>query len=559
MASVSRAGQENDAAIGLPAHHRGWHIAGLLAALAVATTVVLHVRGFAGAFLSDDFGYLHVIAHADREQLLAKWVFTRFVEPLGAGNFAYRPIAAITWAIDWRVFGAWAAGWRMHSLALHLANAALVYCIASRWIFGRMRLHGAAMLPAVLFAVFPFAGETTFWPAARADVLAALFSLLFLATLDGGPRVAGVYRQAIRVTFVCAALLSKESALPLAGVALLVDLALRASREGPPSRSQFAAYLRFATLDLTPSWLAFAAYIAWRSVLFGTPLKVYPQSTLPGNPGEYLERLASYGGLFARQPGIDPPWLWALVAGLLMALLVGVVIASRDGYQRAVPLVLACALSALGYVLAPALLSGVDPQVSDGGRNLYVAWLYVALGAGLAATLTRISLATGVAAIGWMLVAQAGSLSQWQNAALQMRVLLGAIPSFGKQLGDDQYALLLVPDHIGVALFARNAEGAIVDWPIQTQEYLTVMAGMTEFDIAGWREHFVDGSIARLKHANSFDMSRFAGVFCWSASGTGFTQVAPAARVGDFDAWVSALYKRVASSNCMRGSLGEQR
>jgi len=560
MASVSRAGQENDAAIGLPAHHWGWHIAGLLAALAVATTVVLHVRGFAGAFLSDDFGYLHVIAHADREQLLAKWVFTRFVEPLGAGNFAYRPIAAITWAIDWRVFGTWAAGWRMHSLALHLANAALVYCIASRWIFGRMRLHGAAMLPAVLFAVFPFAGETTFWPAARADVLAALFSLLFLATLDGGPRVAGVYRQAIRVTLVCAALLSKESALPLAGVALLVDLALRASREGPPSRSQFAAYLRFATLDLTPSWLAFAAYIAWRSVLFGTPLKVYPRSTLPANPGEYLERLASYGGLFARQPGIDPPWLWALVAGLLiLALLVGVVIASRDRYQRAVPLVLACALSALGYVLAPALLSGVDPQVSDGGRNLYVAWLYVSLGAGLAATLTRISLATGVAAIGWMLVAQAGSLSQWQNAALQMRVLLGAIPSFGKQLGDDQYALLLVPDHIGVALFARNAEGAIVDWPIQTQEYLTVMAGMTEFDIPGWREHFVDGSIARLKHANSFDMSRFAGVFCWSASGTGFTQVAPAGRVGDFDAWVSALYKRVASSNCMRGSLGEQR
>ncbi len=560
MASVSRAGQENDAAIGLPAHHRGWHIAGLLAALAVATTVVLHVRGFAGAFLSDDFGYLHVIAHADREQLLAKWVFTRFVEPLGAGNFAYRPIAAVTWAIDWRVFGAWAAGWRMHSLALHLANAALVYCIASRWIFGRMRLHGAAMLPAVLFAVFPFAGETTFWPAARADVLAALFSLLFLATLDGGPRVAGVYRQAIRVTLVCAALLSKESALPLAGVALLVDLALRASREGPPSRSQFAAYLRFATLDLTPSWLAFAAYIAWRSVLFGTPLKVYPQSTLPANPGEYLERLASYGGLFARQPGIDPPWLWALVAGLLiLALLVGVVIASRDRYQRAVPLVLACALNALGYVLAPALLSGVDPQVSDGGRNLYVAWLYVSLGAGLAATLTRISLATGVAAIGWMLVAQAGSLSQWQNAALQMRALLGAIPSFGKQLGDDQYALLLVPDHIGVALFARNAEGAIVDWPIQTQEYLTVMAGMTEFDIPGWREHFVDGSIARLKHANSFDMSRFAGVFCWSASGTGFTQVAPAGRVGDFDAWVSALYKRVASSNCMRGSLGEQR
>jgi hypothetical protein len=533
-------------------------VAGILAAVAVATTVVLHVRGFAGAFLSDDFGYLHVIAHTDRELHLARWALARFIEPLGSGNFAYRPIAVLTWTIDWRVFGAWAAGWRMHSLALHLASAALVYWIVSRWIFGRMRLHGAAMVPAALFAAFPFAGEATFWAASRADVLAAFFSLLFLVTLDGGPRVAGIYRQAVRVALVCAALLSKESALPLAAVAFVVDLALRASREGRPSRSQFSAYLRFATLDLTPSWLVFAAYIAWRCVLFGTPLKVYPQSTLPANPGEYLERLASYGGLFARQPGIDPPWLWALVAALfLLVLLVGVVIGSRDRYQRAVPLVYACVLSALGYTLAPALLSGVDPNVSDGARNLYVAWLYLSLAAGLAATLTRMSLVTGVAAIGWMLVAQAGSLSQWQDAALEMREVVGAIPSFGERLGDDQYALLLLPDHVGVALFARNAEGGIVDWPVQNREYLRVMAGMTEFDIAGWREHFVDGSIARLKHADSFDMNRFAGVFCWSASGAGFTQVAPAGPVGDFDAWVSALYARVASSNCMRGSLSD--
>ena len=556
MVSAREAGLENDASPWLGASHRGWHIAGILAVLAVATVGVLHLRGFGGAFLGDDYGYLHVIAHTDREHHLAEWLLARFVEPLGSGNFAYRPITVLTWALDWRVSGSWAAGWRLQSLVLHLASAAIVYCIASQWIFGKVRLHGAAMLPAALFAAFPFAGEATFWPSSRADVLAAFFSLLFLATLDGGPRVASVYRQAVRVTLVCAALLSKESAMPLAVTALVVDLALRASREGRPSRSQLASQLRFATLDLAPSWLVFAAYIAWRSVLFGTPLKVYPQTTLPASAGEYLDRVASYGGLFARQPGIDPPWLWALVGALLMlALLAGAVVASRNRYQRALPLACACALSALVYVLSPALLSGVDPQVSDGARNLYVAWLYVSLAAGLAATLTRISMATGVAAIAWTLVAQAGSLSQWQNAALEMRALLDAIPAFGERVGDDQYALLLLPDHVGVALFARNAEGGIVDWPVQTREYLRVMAGMTQFDIPGWREHFVDGSIARLKHANSFDMSRFAGVFCWSASGTGFTQVGPTGPVGNFDAWVSALYKRVASSNCMRGSL----
>src|SRR5258708_39182121 len=276
-----------DSAPWLHAPHRGWHVAGVLTVVAIATTVVLHLRGLPGAFLSDDFGHLHSIAHLDREHLLAKSVLAHFIEPVG-GNFAYRPIAFLTWAIDWRVFGAWAAGWRMQGLVAHLANAGLVYCIASRWIFGRIRVHAGAMVPAALFAAFPFAGEVTLWPAARADVLAAFFSLLFLATLDGGPRLAGIVRQTLRVTLLCAALLSKESAMPLVAVALVVDLALRATREGRPSRSQFVSYLRFAALDLVPAWMAFATYIVWRSVLFSTPLKVYQQSTLPANAGEYL-------------------------------------------------------------------------------------------------------------------------------------------------------------------------------------------------------------------------------------------------------------------------------
>jgi hypothetical protein len=539
---------------------RSWRLAGLLAGLAVLASAALHLRAAGGAFLSDDFGYVYVISHMDRDHLLAKWTLARFVGDMGIGNFAYRPATVVSWVIDWRLFGAWAAGWHIHSLLLHLVNAGLIYCIASQWMFGRIRMHGSALLPAALFAVFPFAGEATFWASARSDVLAALFSLLFLATLDGGPRIGSVYRQALRVTLLAAALCSKESALPLAAVALVIDLALRATREGPPSRSQLGSYLRFVALDLAPSWFVFAIYIAWRSILFGTPLKVYPQSTLPADPGEYLERLASYGGLVARQSGLDPAWLWAVVAVVLvLALGICVARASRGRYQRAVPLVYACALSALVYVLSPALLSGVNPNISDGGRNFYVAWLYLSLAAGLAATLLRIGLAIGIATIGWMLIAQERNLAQWGSAAEEMQALQRVIPAFGDRLQTDQYALLLLPDHVGVALFGRNAEGGIVNWPIQQRDYLSVMAGMTEFDLPGWREHFVDGSIARLKHVADFDMSRFAGVFCWSPASGGFAQVAPAGPVGDFDAWVNALHARVASASCIRGTLGMAR
>ena len=542
-----------------PVAHRSWRVAGVLAALATAATVLLHLRGFAGAFLSDDYGYVHVIAHMDQDQVLAKWALAHLVEPVAAGNFAYRPLTILSWVIDWMIFGSWAAGWRIQSLMLHLASTALVYCIAAQWMFGRVRWHGSALLPAALFAAFPFAGEATFWPSSRADDLAALFSLLFLATLDGGPRVAGLRRQTARVTLLGAALLSKESAVPLAAVAIVVDFALRATRDGPPSRSQLASYVGFVALDLAPSGLLFAAYVAWRKILFGTPLKVYPQSTLPANPGEYLERLASYGDLFARQTGIDTPWRWSLIAtALLVTLVACIVIGWRNRHHRGVPLVLACGLGGLLYALSPALLSSVDAEIGDGGRNLYTAWVYVSLAVGLAATFTRIGTVAGLAAIVWMLSAQERSLSQWQVAASEMRPLLAAVPSLAKGFDADQYALLLLPDHIGHALFARNAEGGIVDWPIQDKNYLTVMAGMTEFDLPGWRQHFVDGSIARLKHADDFDMNRFAGVFCWSSREAGFAQVAPAGSIGDFDVWVRELSARVARSNCMRGTLGSK-
>ena len=534
--------------------HRGLTLAGMLAALAVVASAALHLRGFGGAFLSDDFGHLDIIAHADRGHVLAGRLLAHFVEPLGSGNYAYRPLAFLSYAIDWRLFGAWAPGWRATSLALHFASAALVYGLVSRWALGSLRLHGPAMLAAAMFAAFPFAGEVSFWPAGRADLLAAFFSLLFLATLDGGPRPAGAARQTVRVLMIVAALLSKESALPLAVVAAAIDLALRALRDEHASQRRLSSHLRFVGRDLAPSWLACAAYIATRSILFGTPLKVYPDSTLPGSPGDYLERLASYGSLLERQPGIDPPWLWASVAAALVVLLLIAVRGARTGERRTVLLLWACGLAALAYVLAPALLSAANTRVGDGARNFYVAWLYVSLATGFAAATTRLAAMAAVALVGWMLVAQEGSLAQWQAAAREMRALLGAIPAFAERLDADEYALVLVPDHVGVALFGRNAEGAIVDWPIQKKSYLERLVGMTESDVPAWPQRFAEGSIATLKGRKTFDMNRFAGVFCWSPARARFAQVAPAGPVADPRNWSKELYVQAAGASCMPGT-----
>ena len=533
-------------------------IYGAIAALGlvVAIVVFLDVRGITGSFLSDDFAHLHVIAHMDRDHALGAWVLARFVEPLGSGNFAYRPIVFLCYAIEWRLFGAWAAGWRITSLLVHLANIAIVFVVVSRWTSGQTRGLATGVSAAALFAAFPFAGEVTFWPGGRAELLTALFSLLFLASLNGGPGRASIPRQILRIAALIAALLSRESAMPLPVIALFIDTALARAQRSQDVEQQWLASLRFAARDLAPSWIAFAGYLAWRMSLFGTPFKVYPASSPPASVNEYFERLSSFGALLRSHPGLDPPWLWALVAGALsLALVSAWAIGIRERPHAQTLLAGACCLGALVYLFAPALSFHAAAASGEGARNYYVAWIYVSMALGFAAGASRVGSLLGVAAVGWMLVGQHGSVKQWQDAARQMRDVIAAIPTWAERRDPDEYALLLLPDHIGVALFARSAEGSIVDWPIQTRSYLNVAAGMTEPDIPGWRKHFPDGAIAQLKGVPHFDMERFVGVFCWSPAKRDFVQVSAGGPVVDFDAWERTVRSGVGRASCLPGTL----
>jgi hypothetical protein len=553
--------------------------AGALALAAIALCAALHLRAFGGAFLGDDMAHLNVIATMDRQHALGQWLLARFVEPLGNGNFAWRPLAFLSYAAEWRVFGTWVPGWRAVELLLHLCNTALVYVVVSRWTLGRIALHAAPALPAAIFAAFPFAGEVTYWPAGRADALAAAFSLLFLATLERGAAPAGPSRQVARVAAIAGALLAKESALPLLAVAVPIDWVLRAPLAGAihdahGRRRALRARMQRVFLDLAPAAVAFIAYLAWRQHLFGTPLRVYPGVTLPASASEYLERLTSYRGVLERHPGLDPGWTWPLGLALVLCLLAAAALrapgarstgaaseATIDarGSPAHAPMHAparagACTLAALAYVLAPALSSASDSAVGDGARNFYVAWIYVALAAGLAAGLTPAARVAGLALVAWLLVAQEGSLRQWQDAAYRMQALLQAVPALAQRVHPAGYALLFVADHQGVALFARNAEAAMVSWPQQASDHLAQVAGMTDWDVAGWREHFADGTVARLK-GRPFDPARFAGVFCWSAGDARFERVAESVPGEDFDAWARALRERAAALPCMPGTL----
>jgi hypothetical protein len=149
----------------------------------------------------------------------------------------YRPVTTLTYLVGFALAGGdRGLVWPLHAvnLALHVANATLVYSIALR-VLGS---GGPALLLAALFTVHPLATENVTNLVGRADLLATLFVLvglrLHLRLRDGAPR----RRLELAALGACALLaaFSKESGVVLLGLVALYDLCYPDGplRAGPP-------------------------------------------------------------------------------------------------------------------------------------------------------------------------------------------------------------------------------------------------------------------------------------------------------------------------------------
>jgi hypothetical protein len=146
----------------------------LLAGLA-GLVAAAYWRVFGFYFLSDEF----VMVKLGR--LFDFSLRPLFLTPGGDGYF--RPVGLWSVGITGWFAGSNPGAWRAFGLALHLANAALVYLLALRTLESR----AAAAFAAALFAVHGAAPEAAVWTAGRFDLLATFFTLLgLLLFLRGG-------------------------------------------------------------------------------------------------------------------------------------------------------------------------------------------------------------------------------------------------------------------------------------------------------------------------------------------------------------------------------------
>lgn len=162
----------------------------------------------------------------DNNIFLSSWrnIPKLFTTNLFAGGSSpsafYRPVQALTYMVEYHLWGSKPFGYHLTNLLLHLANAMLLYALL---VPVTTRL--VAVISGLLFIVHPLNTEAVTYISGRADPLAVGFLLLaLLAYREAKAKPQwGRYRLASLGAFTLA-ILSKESAMIFPALLVLYDL-----------------------------------------------------------------------------------------------------------------------------------------------------------------------------------------------------------------------------------------------------------------------------------------------------------------------------------------------
>jgi hypothetical protein len=217
----------------------------LLGLCLVTYSAALH-----GGFLFDDYVYMNYPAS---------------LYP-SIGKFAFkgkliRPMAALFWSMDRRLWDTDPFGFHLTNLILHAGCAILVYSIC----FYILKKRWPALFAGALFAVHPVQVEAAYWISARFDLICTLFCLAsIMAYLVGrqGGRKPWIY---LSVLAALLALLSKEMALTLPLIFIAIELLVPLS---PHAHSISRPAFREAARRLVPHIALVSVYIGLRILIY---------------------------------------------------------------------------------------------------------------------------------------------------------------------------------------------------------------------------------------------------------------------------------------------------
>lgn len=233
-------------------------VAALVLALAVAGAVLF--PALEGGFLTDDYVITRLVTHGTLTAGESKppSLGSFFAKPETPGTFQlYRPLIAVSYALNTRASGTDQHAFRLVDLALHLLGGAVLFLLAR--VLVPSVTPWAAALGAGFFLLSPVQMEVVNWTAARTETVSWLLGGLALAWKARRPETVIVPAMA-----AAAAVLAKESALVFLPALALMDWA------SPHRDRTEAAATRLGRA--VPLLVLIAAYFGLRRWMFGSLL-----------------------------------------------------------------------------------------------------------------------------------------------------------------------------------------------------------------------------------------------------------------------------------------------
>src|ERR1700680_2248892 len=142
----------------------------LLTALSLAAALI-YAPSLTVNFSHHDWTHRHISA----DLTSAAAVRRLFTVPQVDGM--YRPLGFLSLWLDYRLFGQQLWGYHLQSILIHVLNTLLVFLVSRRLA----QTSPVALTAAAVFGLGSAHAEAVVWPAARFDLLAALFVLLALS------------------------------------------------------------------------------------------------------------------------------------------------------------------------------------------------------------------------------------------------------------------------------------------------------------------------------------------------------------------------------------------
>jgi len=180
--------------------------------LFVAVIAAVYGNGLHGPLVFDDRA---AIVDNDTIEDLGS---IRVLQPPHETSVAGRPVANISFAVNYAIGGRDVEGYHAVNIAIHLLCALLVFALA-----GQQMPRGAALALALLWAVHPLTTEPVDYLTQRTE---SLMALLYLATLYCAARAAGSHTRwwSVAAVGVCAlGMATKESMVTAPLVIVLYD------------------------------------------------------------------------------------------------------------------------------------------------------------------------------------------------------------------------------------------------------------------------------------------------------------------------------------------------